>query len=200
MSYMNESIHAWMWTSMKCTLLSRITHVWHDSLICDIHTWHASFTDFKPRSYVTWLMHLSFPRQSHRNLDESRNIRMSHATCKCVISNMHESYHIWPRHVTYEWVMTRMDVTYEWGMSHMSKSCHMRMRHVMHSTPIALRPAWGTWHIHESYLCNHPYTHTPEYIILLTHSRPHIQSFTHPHTPLNICTCSLVHFRVAFFT
>ena len=60
---------------------------------------------------------------------------MAHFKCE------HESFHIWIRHVTYDWVMARMNesydvwmshVAYEWVVSHINESRHTWMSHVTH--------------------------------------------------------------------
>ena len=64
---------------------------------------------------------------------------MSHVTYQWVMSRMNESCHVWMSHFSYEWVISRMNeschvwmshVTYEWVVSRMNESCLIWMSHV----------------------------------------------------------------------
>jgi len=66
-----------------------------------------------------------------------------------------KSCHVWMSHVTYEWVMSRMNeschvwmshVTYEWVMSRMNESCHILISHVPY--------AWVVQKAKASWLCS----------------------------------------------
>jgi len=79
--------------------------------------------------------------------------------------------HVWMSHVSYEWVISRINeschtwmshVTYEWVMSHMNESCHMWLSHVTYD--------WVTSHMN-SHVTQFYCTYTFEFGQYMNESR-----------------------------
>jgi len=104
-------------------------HIWMCIAISDV------WTEKYPYVYI-WNANNKGGRVYHHagDMNELRQIWMSHVTYEWVMSHMNESCH-----VAYEWVISHMNqpcsmwmshVPYEWVTSHMNESCHTWLSHV----------------------------------------------------------------------
>ena len=145
MSYMNESCHICM---------SHTTYEWVMSIMNEsCHIWMSHTTYEWVMSHMNESCHISTENTSGVALrrptacqNRARQLpgRVA-SSLVCAAACMDESCHIWMSHVTYEWVMSRMNTSttrtsriftrlcssmYEWVMSHMNESYNVEMSNV----------------------------------------------------------------------
>ena len=174
-SYVTWLVHTWhdsFIRDMTHSYVPWLIHLWLNSFICDlksfIKTWRISKTEMmsvKKHQYGVmshmnescriWMSHVTY--YTHKRVtshDESCHTYEWVLPCSMSLSthqgSEYKRMHVWMSHVTYEWVMSRMNeschvcmshVTYEWvvyeachiwwiHVTCMNKSCHIGMSHV----------------------------------------------------------------------
>ena len=97
---------------------------------------------------------------------------MSHVTYEWVMSRMNESCHVWMSHVTYEWVVARMNeswhvwmsrVTYGWVVSHTNESRYADLRSAPRAIQMFICVLVDTYIYMDSYTCLCKYVYTYMY-------------------------------------
>ena len=151
MSHMNESCHTWMsHVTCKEVVTSHMNESRHTCYCVMLRTYTS--TVIMTHSYLTWLIHiwriLCYARTpstvitlNTSNMNESRQIWMSHVKYEWVTSNMNESRQIRMSHVKYEsascYARTPSTVITLGASSTLNQSCHVEMSHVTHEWVIS---------------------------------------------------------------
>ena len=118
------------------------TRTWRDVLHEDVtRTWFvmSHVTHMSERHRVICHTHDQSQWLTSHIWNESRPTWISHVTYEWIMSRMNEWRHVWMSHVTYEWVT-----------SHMNESCHTWMSQVTHTWICQITCEWVTSHMNES--------------------------------------------------
>ena len=115
------SVHSFRIWGTSHIRMSHVTHYTYKRV-----TWHDESCHT-----CEWVSPCSMPLSTHQGSEYKRmHVWMSHVTYEWVMSRMNESCHVCMSHVTYEWVVYEACHIWWIHVTCMNKSCHIGMSHV----------------------------------------------------------------------